>query len=634
VTLPTQTPRPRRPVLFRRLAPAARVLAALACAAGLCGAGAQQAGTVAPSGSPLAAPAGGAARPSAQAALIPNSFITLSYHEVHDEVRDYPDPYAVDSGALVAQFAWLRGNGFVPVSLQAVIDARNGGAPLPPKAVLLTFDDGYLSFYTRVFPLLRQFNYPAVLAVVGRWIEAPEEAHIYGEAANLPKASFPSWEQLKEIADSGLVEFASHSYDLHKGVPANPQGNVQPAAVTRIYDAASGAYESDAQWRERVRADLARNSDLIGQRVGKRPRAMVWPYGAYGQELSAIAAELGMTVGITLEDGPNTPDVPLAAMRRLLVMHNPPLAQFAGEMAGPRLPAPVRVVQVSLDSVYDPDPAQQERKLSVLLDRVRALTPTHVFLHAFSEAPEGQVGEAYFPNRAGAMRADLFNRVAWQLATRTDVKVCAALPAALADDVGRGERMVEDLARAADIDGVYFMPGAAGGDARVQAVASARMARAARKWRAPLLVARGVAQEQASAPVIAALAQGADLVVVNGTGNGPVPDLVALATRGRPAGEAGRPAQGSVAANVSTAEGASVAAVAPGQGGPARLVYLLDARGAAGKAGSGSELAERMRAYKRAGAIDFGYREDDFMRDSPELAQIAPVLAVRNTTLK
>jgi hypothetical protein len=63
-------------------------------------------------------------------------------------------------------------------------------------------------------------------------------------------------------------------------------------------------------------------------------------------------------------------------------------------------------------------------------------------------------------------------------------------------------------------------------------------------------------------------------------------------------------------------------------------VYLLDARGSAGKASSGTELAERMRAYKRAGAIDFGYREDDFMRDSPQAAQIAPVLAVRNTTLK
>jgi hypothetical protein len=41
-----------------------------------------------------------------------------------------------------------------------------------------------------------------------------------------------------------------------------------------------------------------------------------------------------------------------------------------------------------------------------------------------------------------------------------------------------------------------------------------------------------------------------------------------------------------------------------------------------------------MRAFKRAGLIDFGYREDDFLHDNPPLAQIAPALAVRETTFK
>ena len=38
----------------------------------------------------------------------PGAFIALCYHEVRGDVRDYPDPYAVDDGALVAQFSWLR----------------------------------------------------------------------------------------------------------------------------------------------------------------------------------------------------------------------------------------------------------------------------------------------------------------------------------------------------------------------------------------------------------------------------------------------------------------------------------------------------------------------------------------------
>ena len=98
---------------------------------------------------------------------VAGSFVALSYHEARDDVRDYPDPYAVDTAALVRQFAWLRGNGYTPVSLDEIVAARKGGKPLPAKAVLLSFDDAYLSFYTRVYPLLREFRFPAVLAVVG-----------------------------------------------------------------------------------------------------------------------------------------------------------------------------------------------------------------------------------------------------------------------------------------------------------------------------------------------------------------------------------------------------------------------------------------------------------------------------------
>ena len=107
------------------------------------------------------------------AVSVAGAFTVLCYHEARDEVRDYPDPYAVDTAALVRQFAWLRGNGYTPVSLDEIVAARHGGKPLPAKAVLLSFDDAYLSFYTRVYPLLREFRFPAVLGVVGKWIDDP-----------------------------------------------------------------------------------------------------------------------------------------------------------------------------------------------------------------------------------------------------------------------------------------------------------------------------------------------------------------------------------------------------------------------------------------------------------------------------
>ena len=55
--------------------------------------------------------------------------------------------------------------GYTPVSLDAVLDHYLRGAPLPPGAVLLTFDDGYRDNLENALPILRRHGYPAVLFV-------------------------------------------------------------------------------------------------------------------------------------------------------------------------------------------------------------------------------------------------------------------------------------------------------------------------------------------------------------------------------------------------------------------------------------------------------------------------------------
>jgi biofilm PGA synthesis lipoprotein PgaB len=50
--------------------------------------------------------------------------------------------------------------GYSVVSVQDLFDAAAGKKELPEKPILLTFDDGYLSFYTKVYPLLKKYHYP------------------------------------------------------------------------------------------------------------------------------------------------------------------------------------------------------------------------------------------------------------------------------------------------------------------------------------------------------------------------------------------------------------------------------------------------------------------------------------------
>lgn len=358
-------------------------------------------------------------------------FQVLSYHDVRDNVDGDldADSTAISSKNLARHFAWLQAHGYHPVSIDDVLNAQAGKKPLPAKPILLTFDDGYKSFYTRVYPLLKLYDYPAVLALVGSWLEVEDGKMVtYGDD-QAPRESFLSVAQIKEMANSELVEFASHSYDLHHGVLANPQGNKLPAAVTLQYDAVNQTYESEADYKNRIQFDLLTNNQLIKSLTGKSPRVMVWPYGANNLPATEIARQLGMPITLTLSESvlPNTGD--LSAIGRYLVDGNPS-EMFLAELSKPLvLVDNQRVMHIDLDYVFDEDPEQTARNLDSLLDRVKSLMPTTVYLQAFSDTNGDGVAESvYFPSRHVVMRADLFSRVAWQLRTRANVSVYAWMP--------------------------------------------------------------------------------------------------------------------------------------------------------------------------------------------------------------
>jgi poly-beta-1,6-N-acetyl-D-glucosamine N-deacetylase len=350
----------------------------------------------------------------------------LSYHEVADAADALIPGYAVTPTMFVRQIDWLRNNGYRFVSVNDVLDDKAGRSHLPEKAVLITFDDGYQSMYDHAWPLLKMLRIPSVVAVVGSWEE--EKGVVNFDGKDIPRDKLMTWNELRELSQSGLVEIGSHSFDLHRGIAGNPQGNQQPAATTRQWSPQTRNYEDESHYRQRVSADLERSSDLIRQRIGRAPRVIAWPYGRYTYELKDLASKLGMTIGLTLDDGANMDETPLWGMRRILLANTMGLSDLEREISirNQNLSDNDRaqkVMHVDLDYIYDADPAQQERNLSHMLDRITSLGVTAVYLQAFSDPDaDGTADAVYFPNRHVPMRADLFNRVAWQIDTRTQVR--------------------------------------------------------------------------------------------------------------------------------------------------------------------------------------------------------------------
>jgi len=348
-------------------------------------------------------------------------FLVLNYHDIvrADSAKSSLNPMDVSVDHFEQHLLWLKKNGYKIVSVQNVLDAAAGKRSIPDKSVLLTFDDGYQSVYTRVFPLLKKYHYPATIALIGTWIEAidiPDEA---GKA-------LLTWDQVREMVKSGLIETASHTYDLHKSAVANPQGDSQAATVTRVYDLKAERYETEEQYRERIHVALRQSAEFIFQHAGVWPRVMVWPYGEYNNTALAAAREAGMLMTMGLIDGFNTV-ADIDVLRRLIMTDNPDVRQFAEIVTKLRNDRSLRIAGVDMDYLYDKDPQQTERNLDAEIQRIAAMHITGVFLKAYSNG-DGGADTLYFPNRQLPVKQDLLSHVAWQLKTRAGVNVYAWLP--------------------------------------------------------------------------------------------------------------------------------------------------------------------------------------------------------------
>lgn len=301
------------------------------------------------------------------------TFRVICLHDVRDNLLStfssstMVDPFAVDTGTLTAIFSWLETNNYHPITVKQIEASRHGGKPLPPRAVLLTFDDGYRSHYTKVLPLLERFRYPAVMGIVTSWIDAPPDVPIkISDKVSVPRDHFMSWDDVRKLGSSDLIELACHTHNLHHGAIANPQGNELPATTSHLYLPDEKRYETDEEFHARVRNDLQTCIRQVRERTGITIRSMVWPYGAENQPVRDISTSLGMDIQFSLDAGPNTPDVPLDRLRRILMMYDVDIGGFERSMREPAtnrgvVDAVERVVQVDLDQVYDPNPAQQER---------------------------------------------------------------------------------------------------------------------------------------------------------------------------------------------------------------------------------------------------------------------------------
>ncbi len=106
------------------------------------------------------------------------------------------------------QMQFLGDAEFNVVSLKALGKSLLKRAPLPPKTIVLTFDDGFQNFYTSAFPVLNEYNFPATVFLITDYCGKYNDWE--GNLPTLARSKLMDWKGIKELSKNN-IEFAAHS---------------------------------------------------------------------------------------------------------------------------------------------------------------------------------------------------------------------------------------------------------------------------------------------------------------------------------------------------------------------------------------------------------------------------------------
>lgn len=209
------------------------------------------------------------------AAQKPIDLPVLMYHSINSRESKAGD-YVITPGALRGDLEWLRDNGYQTVVVQDLLDYVETGKALPEKPVMITFDDGYYNNYLNAFPLLQEFQMKAVISII------VSETDKYSQLdENRENYSHLTWEQIGEMMESGLVEFQSHSYNLHKN------GGSKRKGIGKMRGESTEAYQAA------IREDVEKGQLRFVEMTGYAPTAFTYPFGSVSADSYPVLEELG-----------------------------------------------------------------------------------------------------------------------------------------------------------------------------------------------------------------------------------------------------------------------------------------------------------------------------------------------------
>ncbi len=210
----------------------------------------------------------------------------LMYHHVNYHKGDM---VTVTQEVFEGQMKHLAGAGYRTLKGGEIIDILEGRLVTREKAVLVTFDDGWLDNYLFAYPILKKYGINATIFLVTNWIEKssakrlpiPQFLPSHGESKRLIKGEHEhkvvlNWDLIKEMAGSGLVDFYSH---------------------TKSHPKCDQLSEAD------LVDELAGSKAVIEERLKRPCPYLCWPKGKYNDAAVKAAMDAGYRALFTTNPG-------------------------------------------------------------------------------------------------------------------------------------------------------------------------------------------------------------------------------------------------------------------------------------------------------------------------------------------
>ena len=226
---------------------------------------------------------------------------------LHMVTKEMPEDSSLDTlyitDKMLKSYCEYFKDRYTIVSLDEAFDIINNKELENPNLLAFTFDDGYDNNYTLAYPILKELGIKANINIIARYTNE-----------NYP--GYLTWDEIKEMSDSGLITFGNHTYDSHY-YTEDANGDSRPVLSALL----SG--ESSEERRKRIMTDLKLADNMISQATGKDINVIAYPYGVPPFDLmSEIKDELGYDIQMLVRTGVNKTKEQFGKLSRFTVNGN------------------------------------------------------------------------------------------------------------------------------------------------------------------------------------------------------------------------------------------------------------------------------------------------------------------------